>query len=146
MRQFAHWVLLSSLRARCSASRRRPSSNRRPTCRSVCVTPERASQVASWFDLVRDFAAQSKFGDFFRAHQPFYRRTIGAFRRLVTSDHIAPLESYYGRKQAPYHFILGPLLPGNFGVRIPAGGGQFHVYDITSASQIQDGVPAYGMD
>jgi hypothetical protein len=110
-------------------------------CKSL--TKERANEIAAWFDLARDFAAKSKFQDFYRAHQPLYDQTVAAFRKLVTGDYTTPLETHYGRKQHSYQYILCPLLAGNIGSRIPAADGTFDLYNMMGPVKVQDGVPMY---
>jgi hypothetical protein len=111
-------------------------------CKSL--SRERAADVAAWFEMLADFSRQSRFDEFFRAHRPFYDSTVAAFRKLLSGDYAAQLESYYGRRQRSYEMVLGPLLQGNFGCRVPAGEGVFRLYDIMGPVHTADGLPAYG--
>ena len=59
------------------------------------------------------------------------------------ADYITPLETYYGRKQRSYGFVLALLLPGNVGLRLPAGDG-LDVYSVFGPMDLRDGIPSFG--
>jgi hypothetical protein len=67
---------------------------------------------------------------------------VAAFRKILAGDYITPLERYYGRKQRSYSFVA-LLLPGNVGLRIPAGG-ELDLYSVLGPMDQRDGVPSYG--
>jgi Domain of unknown function (DUF4932) len=110
-------------------------------CRSL--TGDRAAEVTEWLQLAREFAVKSNFLEFYRSHHAFYEQTVSAFRKLVSADYITPLESYYGRKQHSYQYILVPLLAGNIGSRVAAGGSTFDLYNMMGPISVQDGIPVY---
>jgi hypothetical protein len=112
---------------------------------SECAPDAREQQreIGEWLALARDFAVKSRFGEFFDAHHAFYEQAVAAFRKIIAGDYITPLERYYGRKQRSYSFVLALLLPGNVGLRIPAGG-EFDLYSVLGPMDQRDGVPSYG--
>ena len=104
---------------------------------------ERQPEIAKWLELARDFGVKSRFDEYFKAHQAFYDRTVAAFRKLIVADYTTPLETYYGRKQHSYSFVLALLLPGNVGLRIPASDG-LDIYSVLGPMGLRDGIPSYG--
>jgi hypothetical protein len=104
---------------------------------------DRQPEITEWLELARDFAVKSRFDEYFKAHQGFYEQTVANFRKLIVADYITPLESYYGRKQHSYSFVLALLLPGNVGLGIPAGAG-LDLYSVLGPMDLRDGIPSYG--
>ncbi len=60
--------------------------------------------------LLRDFASQSSFNEFFLNHRDYYLNIIeNTIKNLGSTDYISELESFYGTKQESYNIILVSL-------------------------------------
>jgi hypothetical protein len=74
-------------------------------------------RLFAFLDSLRDFAAGSRFMEFYAAHAAMYERLTEGTRHSVAGIHpIAPLEEYFGTRLHSYHLILAPLAhAGGFG-------------------------------
>lgn len=81
-----------------------------------------AANLNFWLGQLRDFAAQSRYMEFYTAHREYYAELETHTAALLEANYGAQLESYFGWKQKSYQMFLTPLLRGNYGVRIPDGG------------------------
>jgi hypothetical protein len=103
--------------------------------------------LEDWIELLRRFAHDSSFVEFYRAEQPFYQAMVDRYQEVISGvNYVGELEAYYGRSQASYTIILAPLChPGGFGPRIERGPGLCDVYNISGPLGVApDGVPTFG--
>lgn len=106
-----------------------------------------ADALSDWIELLRRFARDSNFVEFYREQQPFYQTMVDRYEETVSQvDYVDQLETYYGQSQASYTIILAPLYhPGGFGPRVERGPGCYDVYNISGPYDVApDGVPTFG--
>lgn len=90
---------------------------------------------------LRDFAKESLFMDFYRAHSTFYATILEPMvSQLSEVDDVAILEQYLGMQQHSYTLILAPLFSGNsaYGACICRADGQFDLYGIAGAAGMDE--------
>lgn len=103
-------------------------------------------KLDAFIAALRDFAVETDFMAFFRAHEDDYARMVADFTGSVrVADCVADLEAFYGYPQHGYTVIVAPFLhPGGFGPRIAAGGGRYDVYYIAGPWAYRDGAFSFG--
>ena len=63
-----------------------------------------------FLDLLRDFATQSSFNEFFVDHRDFYLTIIeNTLNNIGSTDYIHEMESFYGKEQQSYNIVLVSL-------------------------------------
>lgn len=90
---------------------------------------------------LRDFAQESLFMDFYRAHSTFYATILEPMvSQLSEVDDVAILEQYFGMQQHNYTLILAPLFSGNsaYDARICRADSQFDLYGIAGAAGMDE--------
>ncbi len=105
--------------------------------------PQIVAAIEMFRALLADFAAQTRFGEFWDAHADLYATIAEQVRNQMPGDPAAELETYYGQPQATYTVIPTPLLRGNFGPRVPAAGGGFDLFAVIGAVGQASGVPQF---
>lgn len=103
--------------------------------------------LGDFIALLRRFAGDSDFTEFYRAQQSFYQTMVDRYQEMVSGfNYIDDLEAYYGQSQASYTIILAPFYhPGGFGLRVERGPGSYDVYNISGPYDVApDGVPTFG--
>jgi len=77
-------------------------------------------RLFAFLDSLRDFAAASRFMEFYAAHETEHRRLANATRRALRHARVVgPLEDYFGVPQNGYHVILAPLFQtGGYAARV----------------------------
>lgn len=105
-------------------------------------------QLTAFVQALRDFARESKFQAFYKAHKQTYQAIEEAMGKEVekSSDWIAALEHYYGKSQASYTLVASPMFGyAGYGPRIELPNGKLEVYEICGPQEgIRDGVPVFG--
>ncbi len=93
----------------------------------------------------RDFARETKFMDFFKAHEAFYRELITGYRAQAPGDDVlALIERFYGERKAGYSVVIAPMFGGsNYGLRVTESSGE-RVYNVGAPQFYQQG--KYGYD
>jgi hypothetical protein len=63
-----------------------------------------------FLNLLRDFAIQSSFNEFYKNHQAFYLKIVkNTIRDLGSINYISEIESFYGKTQKSYNIVLVSL-------------------------------------
>nr|BAL56854.1 hypothetical conserved protein [uncultured Acetothermia bacterium] len=103
-------------------------------------------QLKRFVEALRNFAHETQFMVFFKAHQGFFSQMVAkAYRNLTRIDIVEELERYYGMKQHSYTIILAPLFhQGGFGAKIRRADGRFDVYAILGPTGTLEGIPIFG--
>lgn len=96
--------------------------------------------------LVRDFAIQTSFNDFFGSHRDFYHDVTG---RTVESigpvNYIREIENFYGRSQRSYNIVLVPLYGHvGFGNSLLHSDGEREIFNTMGPRLISEGMPVFG--
>lgn len=99
-----------------------------------------------FLNLLGDFAVQSSFNEFFEAHQDFYLNIVDiTIRNLGTTNYIAEMETFYGKKQKSYNIILVSLYNGNgFGNSLLCANDQREIYNTMGPQMVKSNVPFFG--
>jgi hypothetical protein len=98
-------------------------------------------------ELLRDFAEETEFMEFFKAHnETFQQMVTNAQMKMGSIDYLQTLEDYYGMRQNSYNIILAPLFVGGFGPRVERSDGKYDIYSILGLMNIEDGQPAFGSE
>jgi len=96
--------------------------------------------------LLRDFAEQTSFINFFNKHNGFYSDLIdGTIFQIDSIDHIKELENFYGMRQKSYNIILVPLYSHvGFGNSLIHTNGEREIFDTMGPQKIKNGFPFFG--
>lgn len=99
-----------------------------------------------FLNLLGDFAVQSSFNEFFKAHQDFYLNIVdNTVGNLGSTNYIAEVETFYGKKQKSYNIILVSLYNGNgFGNSLLCANDQRELYNTMGPFTVNDNVPFFG--
>ncbi len=94
---------------------------------------------------LREFAAETRFAEFYDGHAALYRRlVVQAERTLRRARVVGPLEDYVGTRLHGYHLILAPLLPsGGYGVEVERPPGLVDGYAVIGPSGQRRGSPRF---
>jgi len=93
-----------------------------------------------FLDLLRDYAKQTKFMDFYEDHRLFYKTHTDAVTELIAEkDYIRNLEDFFGPNQNSYSIILSPLVyEEGYGVKVGNT-----MYSIIGPSRSEEGEPVF---
>jgi hypothetical protein len=106
-----------------------------------------SEQLDKFVDLLRDFAKETEFMAFFKAHEESFRQiTANARKKMKGTNHVKILEDYYGMRQNSYNIILVPLFVGGYGPRIKRTDGTYDIYSILGQMKLKDGLPVFGSE
>lgn len=96
--------------------------------------------------LVRDFAIQASFNDFFRNHHSFYLEITGnTVDSMGPLNFISELEYFYGRSQRSYNIVLVPLYGHvGFGNSLLHSDGEREIFNTMGPRLVSDGMPVFG--
>jgi hypothetical protein len=99
-----------------------------------------------FLNLLGDFAAQSSFNEFFESHRDYYLKLIdNTVGNLGSTNYIAEVETFYGKKQKSYNIILVSLYNGNgFGNSLLCANDQRELYNTMGPFDVIDNVPFFG--
>jgi hypothetical protein len=105
-------------------------------------------QLTAFVQALRDFARESKFEVFYKAHKQTYQAIDKAMGKEVKDSPkwIKALEDYYGKTQSSYTIVTSPLFGyAAYGPRVELPNGKFEIYEICGPQEgIRDGVPVFG--
>jgi hypothetical protein len=106
--------------------------------------------LSRFLPLLRDFAANAGFMDFFAAHRSFYESLSKPTRAgFARKDYLPPVDDYLGiARPHRYHFIMAPLYHGasHHNVLYPRSDGVFDIYNVNGHRRVVDGAPDYNLD
>ena len=106
-----------------------------------------AERLKKFIELLRDFAKETEFAAFFRAHRgTFLQMVTNAQKKMGGINYARTLQDYYGMSQNSYNIILAPLFTGGYGPRIERSGGKDDIYNILGPMSMKDGLPAFGSE
>lgn len=93
-----------------------------------------------FLDLLRDYAEETKFMDFYEDHRLFYKNHTDAVSVLIAEkDYIENLEKFFGPNQNAYTIILSPLVHENgYGVKVGNT-----MYSIIGPSRSEESEPVF---
>jgi hypothetical protein len=102
-------------------------------------------RLFAFLDSLRDFAAESRFMEFYAAHERHFRRLVGDARRVLRRTRVVgPLEEYFGVREHGYHLILAPLLhAGGYAAEVERPPGIVDCYAILGPSRASHGRPRF---
>ncbi|HLP15413.1 MAG TPA: DUF4932 domain-containing protein [Bacteroidota bacterium] len=102
--------------------------------------------LVAFLGLLRDFALQSSFNEFFVRHREFYGDIISRTIAEVDSiDHILELEAFYGTKQKSYSIVLVSLYNHvGFGNSIVYRSGEREIFDTMGPRGVRGDEPHFG--
>lgn len=85
---------------------------------SLCIKYSSGiSQINELLALLKDFAKQSNYFDFYHKNLKFYNILFKKASKLVKCHpFVTLLENEYGKEQASYNLVLSSLMVGNFGI------------------------------
>jgi hypothetical protein len=101
--------------------------------------------VRDFVAALAEFARDSHFAEFYRAHQEAYERAVDTTAaNLQKNDLLGVLESYYGMKQGSYTIVTAMLGHyGGFGPRIERSPGIYEIFSIGGPSKLKDNEPVF---
>lgn len=106
-----------------------------------------AERLNKFVELLRDFAEETEFVAFFKAHRGTFRQiAANAQSQMGGINYAQTLQDYYGMSQNSYNIILAPLFTGGYGPRIERSGGKSDIYNILGPMNTEDGLPAFGSE
>jgi hypothetical protein len=118
------------------------------------ITPEefvinRAAGMDSldlFLELLRDFAIQSSFNDFYRNHRDFYRTiTQNTLLNLGSVNYISEMEEFYGKKQKSYNITLVSLYNFvGFGNSLICANDEREIYNTMGPKMVKNDIPFFG--
>ncbi len=99
-----------------------------------------------FLNLLRDFAIQSSFDEFFQVQRDFYLNTVGnTINNLGSTNYISEVETFYGKKQKSYNIVLVALYGGNgFGNSLLCSNDQREIYNTMGPMTVKNNVPFFG--
>ncbi len=99
-----------------------------------------------FLNLLADFAIQSSFNEFFETHRDFYLELVdNTISNLGSTNYIAEVEEFYGKKQKSYNIILVSLYNGNgFGNSLLCANDQRELYNTMGPQDTKNEVPLFG--
>lgn len=102
--------------------------------------------LSVFLDLLRDFAIQSSFNNFFNKHRDYYLTIIDTtLDNLGDHDYISELEAFYGRKQKSYSIILVSLYNFvGFGNSLLFADDKRELYNTMGPRKVENNVPFFG--
>ena len=95
------------------------------------------------------FAVESRFSDFWKQNEAFYRQLLARFKHKVIRDMDVAglLESYFNMEQTSFEVILCPLFGNcNYGPRMPDPNGGSKTYALMAASWAENGAMSLDHD
>ena len=106
-----------------------------------------AKRLNEFVGLLRDFAEETEFMEFFKAHDTTFQQMASSARKKMDGINYAQtLEDYYGMRQNSYNIILAPLFVGGFGPRVERSDGRYDIYSILGPMNMKDGQPEFGSE
>jgi hypothetical protein len=124
----------------------------RPLVTFSATVPEArwgAADAEKFLSLLRDFYRDSKFAEFYAAHQEMYRMAETRFTSTLSSVDIDWYARFYGSKpNLAYHLVLGMNNGGgNYGPRLVEPDGRMELFSIIGCWTHDDaGMPTYPSD
>lgn len=102
--------------------------------------------LAVFLNLLRDFAIQSSFNEFYNKHRDYYSTIVNTTAgNLGDRDYIAELEAFYGRKQKSYAIILVSLYNSvGFGNSLLFSDDKRELYNTMGTMKVENDVPFFG--
>ncbi len=99
-----------------------------------------------FLNLLRDFAVQSSFNEFYQEHEDFYSIIIeNTINNLESINYISELEAFYGKSQKSYNIVLVSLYsPCGFGNSLLYSNNQRELYNTIGAQKGKNNVPFFG--
>lgn len=96
--------------------------------------------------LLRDFASQSSFNEFYINHRDFYLNIIeNTIKNLGSTNYISELESFYGKNQKSYNIVLVSLYNYvGFGNSLLCSNDQREIYNTMGPQKVVNNVPFFG--
>jgi hypothetical protein len=96
--------------------------------------------------LLRDFAVQSSFNDFFLDHRDFYLAiTENTIKNMGSINYISELENFYGKTQKSYNIILVTLYNFvGFGNSLLYSNEKREIYNTMGPKTVLNNIPFFG--
>jgi len=99
-----------------------------------------------FLDLLRDFAIQSSFNEFYIEHRDFYLKIVkSTIQNLGPINYIYEIESFYGKTQKSYNIVLVSLYGGvGFGNSLLCSDDQRELYNTMGPKVVLNNMPFFG--
>jgi hypothetical protein len=99
-----------------------------------------------FLDLLRDFAIQSSFNEFYNEHRDFYLKIVkSTMQNLGPINYISEIESFYGKTQKSYNIVLVSLYGGvGFGNSLLCSDDQRELYNTMGPQMVLNNSPFFG--
>jgi hypothetical protein len=99
-----------------------------------------------FLNLLRDFASQSSFNEFYENHQDFYLNIIeNTIRNVGLTNYIFELESFYGKNQKSYNIVLVSLYNHvGFGNSLLCSNDKREIYNTMGPKTVVNNAPFFG--
>jgi len=96
--------------------------------------------------LLRDFAAETSFNDFYKSHNAYYLTIIeNTGRNFGTTDYIKEIESFYGKSQKSYNIILVSLYSFvGYGNSLLFSNDKREIYNTMGPRSVNENIPFFG--
>ena len=96
--------------------------------------------------LLRDFAAESDYYNFYMDNAEYYNIIIGqTIQNLGDYSYVEEIENFYGRPQQSYNIILVSLYNSvGYGNSLLLANSTRTVYNTIGSGKLQDGLPCFG--
>lgn len=118
----------------------------RPVSQFIIERAGGRAQLEMFIGSLRDFARDTDFMTFFRAHEAQYNEILSDYRAVMGShDYIHDLEEFYGYPQNSYTIIVAPFFhPGGFGPRIAYEDDKYDIYNLCGPWGYSNGKFTFG--
>ena len=99
-----------------------------------------------FLNLLKDFANQSDFNNFYKDHSNFYSNLVeNTIGNLGTINYVTEIESFYGKRQKSYNIVLVPLYSFvGFGNSLLCFDNMREVYNTMGPKMLLDNIPFFG--
>jgi hypothetical protein len=99
-----------------------------------------------FLNLLKDFVIQSSFNAFFKEHRNFYSNLVeNTIKNIGSTNYIAELENFYGKRQKSYNIILASLYNFvGYGNSLLCFDDQREIYNTMGPKMLLNKVPFFG--
>lgn len=100
-------------------------------------------KLDAYRDAILDFAKKSKFKDFWKSKENFYKQSLSlTYEELKDMDPVKTIEEYYKDSKNSYNIILCPLFgSNNYGAETETKSGNYDIYSLTCTFYNKEGIP-----
>jgi hypothetical protein len=102
--------------------------------------------LKGFLSLLRDFASESSFNEFYLKHRDFYLNIIeNTTKNLGPTNYISELENFYGKKQESYNIVLVSLYNYvGYGNSLLCLNDKREIYNTMGPGEVINNIPFFG--